>query len=188
MRAAVSFICVMVSATAAHAQFDARAYTEQYWVNKGFSLPVAQGIGVQVAKESGGDPAVIGDSGSSLGLFQHHADRMARLLARIENDQAFAELMGEDPIAATHFDELKTARTPLEASKLWQRYFERPRGTASPRASLAAQNREVPSRSTSQAAPEVNRWDVFPDDEKPDAPAMPDDDAAEPQADLHGKQ
>jgi hypothetical protein len=103
-----------------------RASVEQYWVDKGLTLAAAEGIADQVAKESGGNPTIIGDGGSSLGMFQHHAQRMERLLARIENDQAFAELMGEDPIAATHFDELKNARSRKESSQIWQKYFERP--------------------------------------------------------------
>ena|SRR5215467_11483209 len=122
-----------------------------YWVSKGINPNAAQGIADQAAKESGGNPTIIGDGGSSIGIFQHHAARMDRVLARIESDQAWSDLMGEDPVAAAHWDEIKNARTRNEASKLWQRYFERPAGTPSQQKGAHAQEKSDHQRNPAYA-------------------------------------
>ena len=127
--AVVAITFGLVAAAASAQEFNGTAFAQQYWLNKGLSLPVAEGIASEVGRESGGDPTATGDGSTSLGQFQHHNDRMMAVLARIENDQAWQELMGDDPIAAAHFHEIMAARSPKEAGDLWRRYFERPAGT-----------------------------------------------------------
>ena len=126
--AAVVIMLSLVNATSAQ-EFNGTAFAQQYWFNKGLPLQVAEGIASEVNRESGGDPTATGDGGTSLGQFQHHNDRMMAILARIENDQAWQEWLGDDPIAAAHFHELMAARTPRQAGEIWKRYFERPAGT-----------------------------------------------------------
>ena len=126
--AAVVITLSLVNATSAQ-EFNGTAFAQQYWFNKGLPLQVAEGIASEVNRESGGDPTATGDGGTSLGQFQHHNDRMMAILARIENDQAWQEWLGDDPIAAAHFHELMAARTPRQAGEIWKRYFERPAGT-----------------------------------------------------------
>src|SRR5216684_592406 len=68
---------------------DASSNVTSFWLSKGVPLHVAQGIADQTIKESGGDPTVLGDSGTSLGLYQHHGKRMQDVIAAVENNQAF---------------------------------------------------------------------------------------------------
>src|ERR1700675_3500643 len=59
-----------------------REGTVAFWVSKGAPEHVAEGIADRVAKESGFNPTIPGDSGTSVGMYQHHAERKDRLLAQ----------------------------------------------------------------------------------------------------------
>lgn len=125
--AALSAAALAFSAQAQ--EFNGRQVVESFWTSKGVPAHVAQGIADRVGAESGYSPTGTGDGYTSFGLYQHHADRMRTLLAAIENDQAFNEVMGDDPVAAAHWAEIKGAPTRGAAAKLWDRYFERSAGS-----------------------------------------------------------
>src|SRR5205823_7927359 len=81
---------------------------------------------------SGFKPTVAGDKGTSVGLYQHHADRKARLTAlpgwqdpMTQHRFAYHEVTGGDPIATAHWQEILAAPDRASAAKLWDRYFER---------------------------------------------------------------
>ena len=60
-------------------------------VGLGYAPAAAAGITQNIMRESNGDPTnVTGDSGTSRGLFQHHAERKAEL-------EAYAKAQGKDP-------------------------------------------------------------------------------------------
>lgn len=121
----LALILVATPAYAEEQRFEGRKSIEDFWQSKGAVPHVAAGIADNVARESAFDPARPGDGGSSFGLYQHHAERMRTLLARVENDQAFSDVMGDDPIASAHWSEIKAAPTRREAARLWAKYFER---------------------------------------------------------------
>ena len=52
-----------------------------FWVGKGLAPHQAAGMAAQEVAESGGRPGVTGDGGDAIGLYQHHADRRALILA-----------------------------------------------------------------------------------------------------------
>lgn len=107
-----------------------------FWVGKGAPQHVAEGIADRVNAESGFDPTVPGDNGTSVGLYQHHADRMARLMGlpnwqnpAVQNQFAYSEVTGGDPIATKHWQEILAAPDRQTASTLWDKYFERSAGS-----------------------------------------------------------
>lgn len=105
------------------------------WTARGYPKAAAQGIADNMMRESGGDPSVIGDQGTSRGLFQEHATRKADL-------EAFAKKAGksaDDPDVQIDFadQELRTKFPTLHAQLLkgddrgaaedsFKRVFERP--------------------------------------------------------------
>jgi len=105
--------------------FQGRKSVEEFWQSKGAPPHVAAGIADNVQRESGFNPGSLGDSGSSLGLYQAHASRMRDLLAAVANDQAWKDVTGRDPIASAHWQEILHAKDERTASLLWGRYFER---------------------------------------------------------------
>jgi len=107
-----------------------------FWKSKGAPEHVAEGIADRVKVESGFDPTVKGDGGTSVGLYQHHDERMTKLRALpdwqnpdAQNKFAFSEVTGGDPIATAGWERIKNAKTREEANKLWTQYFERPAAT-----------------------------------------------------------
>lgn len=124
------------------ADLSPRAQTVAFWSAKGAPLHVAQGIADRVNAESGFRPTVEGDKGTSIGLYQHHADRKARLMAQpnwqnpmTQHQFAYSEVTGGDAIATKHWNEIVAAPDRATAAKLWDRYFERSaggRGSANP--------------------------------------------------------
>jgi len=53
-----------------------------FWLGKGLAPHQAAGMAAQEVAESGGRPHVKGDGGDAFGLYQHHPDRRALILAR----------------------------------------------------------------------------------------------------------
>lgn len=68
--------------------FQQRAY--QFYLSRGYAPAQAAALAGNAQVESGGRPAVLGDSGKALGLFQWHPDRQANL-------RTFAQREGLDP-------------------------------------------------------------------------------------------
>jgi hypothetical protein len=173
MHAAVPLALVIsLSGTAAAYAFD-RQTVELFWESKGVPAHVAQGIADQVGKESGYDAGAVGDGGTSFGLYQHHADRMKALLAAVENEQAFREVLGADPIAAAHWAEIKAAPDRKTASQLWQIYFERPARTRHLSVADSVSAKQVDDPPKPQPAAPPHDWDVFHDDEDEARQVMP---------------
>ncbi len=112
-----------------------RQQTVDFWKGKGAPEHVAEGIADRVAAESGFRPTIPGDSGTSVGLYQHHADRMEKLQKQpnwqdpmTQHGFAYSEVTGGDSIATKHWDEILGAPNRAEAAKLWDKYFERSAG------------------------------------------------------------
>jgi len=53
-----------------------------FWVGKGLAPHQAAGMAAQEVAESGGRAHVVGDGGQAFGLYQHHPDRRALILAK----------------------------------------------------------------------------------------------------------
>lgn len=113
-----------------------RAGTVAFWMGKGAPQHVAEGIADRVNAESGFKPTVEGDGGTSVGLYQHHADRKDRLTALpdwqnpdVQHEHAYKEVTGADPIAAKHWAEIQAAPNRQTAAHLWDKYFERSKGS-----------------------------------------------------------
>jgi hypothetical protein len=101
----------------------------------GLSAAGTEGVVRNVMRESGGDSKIIGDGGTSGGMFQHHNTRFADL-------KAFAKSAGtdwQDPVTQVRFAagemkksyptllaQLKRADDPAEAEDSFKRVFERP--------------------------------------------------------------
>lgn len=152
--AALATLVASIVLPAAAEEFQGRKSVVEFWRSKGVASHVAEGIADNVNRESGFDPTRPGDGGTSLGLYQHHDERLRTLLANTENEQAFREVMGADPIAAAHWEEIKNASSRLEAARLWARYFERCAacGAATARRNEAATTKEKPAERPKNAA------------------------------------
>ena len=122
------------------------AAVAQEWAAAGYPPAAVQGIMRRINVESGFDPFAIGDNGTSLSLYQHHADRAQRLakflqangvsdtsdpvrMARLTTRFAIQEMNGGDPIAARHKAELLQAKDPNAAYGIFTSSFERPAGS-----------------------------------------------------------
>lgn len=73
--------------------FIRRAY--DYWISKGYSQPQAAALAANMQHESGGSTTVLGDKGTSQGLFQWHDT--APGVGRKTNLYAWAAANGRDP-------------------------------------------------------------------------------------------
>jgi hypothetical protein len=116
-----------------------RQQVVDFWKSKGAPEHVAEGIADRVKIESGFDPVAPGDSGTSIGLYQHHADRKSRLTAlpgwqdpQVQNEFAYREVTGGDKQATEGWEKIRSAKTREEAAKLWDQYFERSKGGVRP--------------------------------------------------------
>lgn len=115
-----------------------RAQTVVFWMSKGAPRHVAEGIADRVQAESSHRSAAWNpdDKGSpSGGLYQHHADRLQRLMAQpnwrdpmTQHQFAYSEVTGGDAQATKHWNEILAAPDRATAAKLWDRYFERSAG------------------------------------------------------------
>nr|WP_246373047.1 phage tail tip lysozyme [Chelatococcus caeni] len=79
-----------------------RAYAKEsylFWRSKGLSHEAALGLVANEQAESGFNPNARGDGGRAHGIFQHHPDRRAKILAGT----------GIDISTASHADQLKAA-------------------------------------------------------------------------------
>lgn len=99
-----------------------------FLAQKGISQPHAQGILANIAAESGFNPRAVGDSGTSIGLFQHHnerADALRRFAgADVYNPLKQVEFALSEPDTQRYLQQ--QFRTPQDASKWWTTQWERP--------------------------------------------------------------
>lgn len=105
------------------------------WLAKGYPSAAAMGIAQNMQRESGGDPTIPGDHGTSLGLFQHHDSRMADLTAfarqqgksptdpQVQVD--FADKEMREGMPGLH-QQLMASRDPAQAESAFRTIFERP--------------------------------------------------------------
>jgi len=103
-----------------------------YIKDKGYSSAQAKGIIANIYRESSFNPAAVGDSGTSHGLFQMHAERSSKMRNSVPNwetnwkgqiDQALTDDRGPDYKSAT------AGMSAGDAAYWWQKYFERPADT-----------------------------------------------------------
>lgn len=100
-----------------------------YLSSKGLDQNHVLGILANIKGESGFNAGVIGDKGTSGGLFQHHADRLRNMVGyagsdwktdwRSQVDFALSEPAGKQYVQTTF-------SSPQEATAWWVKYFERP--------------------------------------------------------------
>lgn len=114
-----------------------RADTVAYWRSRGMPQHVAEGIADRVGVESSYRSDAMGDRGTSGGLYQHHADRLARLKSfaasegkpwtdpDVQHRFAGTETQGGDPQATRAMPAIANAPDRQTAAKLWDRHFER---------------------------------------------------------------
>jgi hypothetical protein len=100
-----------------------------YIKGKGYTSAQAKGIVANIYRESNFDPAAVGDSGTSHGLFQMHADRSAKMQGSVSNwstnwkgqiDHALMDDVGPQYKGAT------SSMSAADAAYWWQTKFERP--------------------------------------------------------------
>lgn len=162
-----------------------REQTVQFWVSRGAPRHVAEGIADRVKAESGFNPTVPGDKGTSVGLYQHHADRKARLMAlpswqdpMTQHQFAYMEVTGGDPIATKHWNEIRSAPDRATAAKLWDKYFERSAAGVGAGGGTAAGSRRMVGRLGGMGPLVPNGAEIDLDTPKPvgtprPAPPMP---------------
>lgn len=106
-------------------------YYFEYLIGKGVPAAHARGMVANMPRESGMNPAAVGDNGNSIGLFQHNGPRRRKLLA-------FAKAAGKDwrdpyvqmdyaltePDTAKYLNE--NFRGGEDASEWFLRHWERP--------------------------------------------------------------
>lgn len=120
-----------------------------FWRSKGLSHEAAAGLVANEEAESGFNPAARGDGGRAHGLFQHHPDRRAAILAGTGIDMSTADAKQQREAAhweMTKGQERKTwnmlqgVTSAGEAGAIVSREYERPAdraGEASKRAAAA---------------------------------------------------
>lgn len=103
----------------------------QYLQNKGLSKEAIAGIMGNIQHESSFNPGILGDNGSSFGLFQHHADRKNKLLNYLkERGLPANSVQGQIDFALQEnpslINQLNQAKSPQQAADIWVRKFEKP--------------------------------------------------------------
>ena len=120
--------------------------TAAFWSGQGFTPEQVAGIMAGgPGAESGFNPGAVGDDGTSIGLYQHHADRMVAMKARYgpnpteaqQHEFAAWEISPAGPLAAVGA-QLKAAKTPEEAARIWTTGFENPANAETKAAARAA--------------------------------------------------
>jgi hypothetical protein len=109
----------------------------QFFINKGYTPAQAAGIVGNIKHESSFNTSIKGDNGQAQGLVQWHPDRRNRVFSYLEsrglNPNDFnSQLEGIDYELNTSeqsaLSKLKTARTPAEAARLFDKHYERSAG------------------------------------------------------------
>jgi hypothetical protein len=109
--------------------------THDFWASQGYTEAQIAGIlAGGPGSESDFNPTVSGDKGTSYGLYQHHAERLAAMQKYFglsgnqmpseaqQNQYAAYEISPQGPLAAVGA-QLKAAQTPAEAAAIWTRSF-----------------------------------------------------------------
>lgn len=107
--------------------------TRQFWLSKGFTPDQVAGIlAGGPGAESGFDPNVTGDNGSSYGLYQEHNERMRAMFAKygphptVEQQNQFAWDELNDPQNSNLLRSLRATKGGADTARLWTKGFERP--------------------------------------------------------------
>jgi len=104
-----------------------------YIKSKGYTSAQAKGIVANIYRESNFNPAAVGDSGTSHGLFQMHAGRSTKMRNSVSGwqtnwkgqiDQALQDDVGPQYKSAT------ASMSAGDAAYWWQKNFERPADSA----------------------------------------------------------
>jgi hypothetical protein len=111
-------------------KYVSKEAVKSYLSSKMDNFKVA-GIMANIQAESGFRPGVMGDHGTSGGLFQHHAERFTKMVAASGGPQGWkTNWKGQIDFALTEPAGRKYLRmkfnSPEEASKWWTLYFEIP--------------------------------------------------------------
>lgn len=107
---------------------------KEHLLSKGLSEHAVKGILGNIQRESNFNSKAVGDGNTSIGLFQHHADRAKKLgnylklrgkdlddgLGQV--DYAYEELKSMPKVMKM----LNSAKSPAQAADIWVRHFERP--------------------------------------------------------------
>lgn len=105
-----------------------------FWTKKGYTPQQAAAIEANIFHESGGRADARGDGGRAHGLFQHHPDRRARILAATGIDMSTANAMDQRRAAAWEMKNeavfrdavFRRINNPAEAAAYFTAKFERP--------------------------------------------------------------
>lgn len=135
------------------ASANAKAAFDFLTKDKGLTRDAAAGILASIKAESGFNPAARGDGGSAHGIFQHHADRRAKILRGTGVNMSSASFMdqmragiweaetGSDPQGRRAWEALKSGKlSAAQAAAAWSDLYERPlhkRAEAAERGALA---------------------------------------------------
>lgn len=119
----------------------------EFFRGKGLSEAETAGILANMNAESGFNPNISGDGGSSYGLFQHHDERMRRLFAFSGTDKPSAQQQLDFAWHELQTSERNTldrmrGRSASDAAAIFSRDFERPKdreGEAARRGASASQ-------------------------------------------------
>lgn len=112
--------------------------THDAWIKAGYTEEQVAGVlAAGPSAESGFNPQAVGDSGSSYGLYQHHATRWDAMAKKYhaqypteaqQNEYAIWEVGPEGPLAEVG-ERLHRAKTAPEAAKIWTSGDEMPKDT-----------------------------------------------------------
>ena len=127
---------------------DVAKRTHDFWRAQGLTEEQTAGVMANIGAESGFNPNASGDNGTSFGLYQHHADRLAALRARYgpnptadqQNEFAAWEMSPAGPRAAAG-TALRASTTAAGATEAFTSGFEAP---ANPVAGLL-RSRQAPA-------------------------------------------
>ncbi len=115
---------------------EAQKQAVDYFVAQGWRKEQAAGLAANIAKESGFNPAAVGDKGQAYGIAQWHPDRQAefeRVFKKPIQGSSFADQLAFMQYELTQGREraagqrLKSATTPEAAAEVVSRYYERPK-------------------------------------------------------------
>lgn len=140
---------------------DVARETHDFWISQGYNeVQVAGILAGGPGGESGFDPQSVGDNGTSFGLYQHHADRLAAMRARYganptvrqQNEFAAWEMSPAGPYADVG-RALREQTTAEGSTLVFTSGFERPANVGAVAASRARRASEYVNRYGGTPAP-----------------------------------
>ena len=111
----------------------------EQFIGLGWTKEQASGLVGNIAKESGGNPSIVGDGGKAIGIVQWHPDRQRNFKAAFGKD--IRESTVEEQVKFVDYElrkgtergagkRLLASKTASEAGAIVSKYYERPRDTA----------------------------------------------------------